>query len=81
MAVKYEYEGKPQKIVPLSIENFIELLKTLRGLKQRGKFLKHASLSNLYEQIISTSRQFKDSSEWVQNIPTVISSWKQIIEM
>ncbi len=79
MAIKYEYEGKPQKIVPLSIGNFVELLKILLEMKQQGKFLKHTELSGLYEEILATSKLHTDPSDWIQNIPTVIHSWKQTI--
>lgn len=79
MAIKYEYEGRPQKIVPLSIGNFIELLKTLLEIKQQGKFLKHTELSELYEEILAASKKHNDPSDWIQNIPTVIHSWKQTI--
>jgi hypothetical protein len=79
MAIKYEYEGKPQKIVPLSIGNFVELLKILLEMKQQGKFLRHTELSGLYEEILATSKLHNDPSDWIQNIPTVIHSWKQTI--
>jgi hypothetical protein len=37
-SVKYEYEGRAQKIIPLTIENFINLIKVLINLKEQNKF-------------------------------------------
>ena len=76
-AVKYEYEGKQQKIIPLTIENFVELLKILIQLKEAGKFLRHIELANLYNEIIERINDVKDSTEWINNIPNIILDWKE----
>ena len=76
MAIKYEYEGKPQKIVPLSLSQFIELLKTLVELKEKNIFLDHKQLSGFYECIIDSSNEFQTPSEWLSNIPNLMNSWK-----
>lgn len=76
-SVKYEYEGKKQKIIPLSIQNFIELLKALVAVKQKGGFLPHSELVNLYDDIVSLSGNSNDVSEWVEKIPSTILTWKQ----
>lgn len=78
-AIKYEYEGKPQKIIPLSISNFVELLKILVQMKQKGLFLKHNELSRLYDEILETSKSFSDPLKWIKNIPNTIASWQQTI--
>jgi hypothetical protein len=74
-AIKYEYEGQKQKIVPLSIKNFIELLKILIEIKQRGKFLNHREIFRLYDEILDKSIDLSDSNEWIKNIPNVITAW------
>ncbi len=76
MAIKYEYEGKAQKIVPLSISQFVELLKILVELKEKGIFLKHKKLFELYEEIINSSSNFDNPSEWLRGISNLIGSWK-----
>ena len=75
-AIKYEYEGKPQKIIPLHLKHFIEILKILITLKEKGVFLEHEKIFDLYEQIIRSSANYKTSSEWLESIPTSINSWK-----
>jgi len=80
-AIKYEYEGRQQKIVPLSINQFALVLKVLLQIKKEGKFLKHEELSRLYDQILSSSESFNDSGEWVSSIPSTIDSWQESINL
>lgn len=76
-AIKYEYEGRKQKIVPLSINQFILILKGLLQMKAQNKFLKHEEISRLYDEILDSSNSFSDSDEWLRSIPTTISSWQE----
>jgi AlwI restriction endonuclease len=78
-SVKYEYEGKQQKIIPLTIKDFIEVLKTLSYLKENNSFLKHSDLENLYEGVINKSKEFSNVSDWINSIPAVINNWKQTL--
>ena len=78
-AIKYEYEGSKQKIVPLSINNFVSILKILVHIKSRNKFLKHDEISRLYDEIVDSADCFDDSNEWIRNIPGIISSWQETI--
>jgi hypothetical protein len=78
-AIKHEYEGSPQKIIPLSIGNFVSILKTLVQIKAENNFLKHSEISRLYDEIIDSSNSFNDSSEWLQSIPDTISAWQENI--
>lgn len=76
-AIKYEYEGNKQRIIPLSINNFVSLLKVLVQIKSENKFLKHSEIARLYDEIINSSNSFSDSAAWLRNIPTAISSWQE----
>jgi hypothetical protein len=76
-AVKYEYEGIRQKIVPLTIGNFTEILRTLSMLKNQNKIFKHTDLIKLYDMIIALSDQVANSSVWLETIPSVISKWQK----
>ena len=78
-AIKHEYEGRPQKIVPLSIKHFVSILKILVQIKTEKKFLKHSEISRLYDEILNSSNSFNESSEWLQNIPNAIHSWHESI--
>jgi len=79
MAIKYEYEGKKQNIIPLSINDFTKILKILTRIKENGKFLNHNRLEDLYKVILSNSEKFDTSDNWLQNIPNFIEQWKDNI--
>jgi hypothetical protein len=76
-SIKYEYEGKPQKIVPLSLGCFVELLKTLTIMKQKGKFLEHSELVRLYEDILACAYKAKNVNDWIPKVPEIIAGWQK----
>ena len=76
-AIKYEYEGRPQKIIPLSINHFVCILKVLLQMKAERKFLRHAEISRLYDEILDLSNSFNSSNKWLRSIPNTISSWQK----
>lgn len=77
MAVRYEYEGQKQKIIPLSIKNFVSILKVLIQMKAENRFLEHTELLRLYDKILNSSKSSNDSAEWLKTIPKAISSWRK----
>ena len=76
MSIKYGYKGSCQKIVPLSITQFIVLLEVLLELKKKKKQLKHLELLELYESILIITGTVEHSDLWVQKIPEAIQVWK-----
>lgn len=78
-SIKYEYEGRAQKIIPLSIGQFIQLLKALVAIKERGGFLNHAQLFQLYDLIVGKSSTAVNASEWLDEIPNVIDTWRAAV--
>ena len=76
-AVKHDYEGFKQKIVPLTINNFASILKILLQIKAENKFLKHTEISRLYEEITNIPNSVKNSTEWLECIPSTILSWQK----
>ena len=81
MAIKYEYEGSPQKIIPLSISQFISVLKVLVQLKSEKKFLPHTEISRLYDEILDSSESSSNSNEWLDSIPSIISKWQETLNL
>jgi len=78
-AVKYEYEGTKQRIVPLSIDDLVSILKILVQIKSENKFLKHNEIARLYDEILESSSSATNANEWVQNVPSIISAWRETI--
>ncbi|MCK4664686.1 MAG: AlwI family type II restriction endonuclease [Bacteroidales bacterium] len=78
-SVKYEFEGTKQKIVPMTITQFTDLLKILIKLKKQNIFLTHSQLKDLYNQIVELTNSVNNSEEWITNIPGVIENWRNKI--
>lgn len=78
-SIKYEYEGRAQKIIPLSIGQFIQLLKALIAIKEQGGFLNHTQLFQLYDLIVGKSSTVANASEWLNEIPSVIEDWRTVV--
>jgi hypothetical protein len=75
LSAKYEYEGKPQKIVPLRLDMFTELLQILLDMKECGVELRHEQLTDLYNKISDTS-SLDSAEEWLDEVPENIKWWK-----
>jgi hypothetical protein len=78
-AVKYEYEGTRQNIIPLTIGQLIELLELLLQIKKKGKQFKHNDLLELYSKIIDLTRSEGQSDLWVERIPQAITEWRETV--
>jgi len=76
MAIKYGYKGANQKIIPLSIIQFIKLLEVLLEIKKQGKRFKHSELLKLYDGIIKLTNNVKHSGEWLEKIPNTVEEWR-----
>lgn len=76
-SVKYEYEGAKQKIIPITIKQLIEILKSIANLKKSQKGFKHAYIKRLYDEILeSISRT--NSMLWVEEeIPAILTKWEK----
>jgi hypothetical protein len=76
MSVKYEYQGKKQKIVPITIEQLESILKTIKKLVIKGKALKHDDMMDLYERCINLS-SIPDSTVWLNHISNSLEEWEK----
>lgn len=79
MSIKYGYKGATQKIIPLSISQFIKLLEMLLEIRKQGRKFYHYELLALYDQIIGLTGQVAHSDEWIEQIPHVLSAWQNSI--
>lgn len=77
ISIKYEYEGRKQKIVPLRINDLILLLEYLIRMKENRITFTHVDLSNLYDIILNKVNEINDSESWVREIPRDIVNWAE----
>ena len=74
-AVKYEYEGVKQKIIPLTISQFIHLLDALIIRKKKGSQIFHNEIKELFDSIIEKTNIISNSDKWLSIIPEEINKW------
>jgi hypothetical protein len=77
-AIKYEYEGSRQRIIPLTIGQLIELLEILSQIKTSGRQFRHTDLLGLYLKIIERANNIERSDLWIEKIPETIDEWKTL---
>lgn len=69
------YKGSKQKIAPLTIKQFVELLKTLKQMREANKKFKHNSLKILINDIADSANSISNSDDWVANTQSIVNSW------
>lgn len=74
-AVKYEYEGSRQRIVPMTIGNFVQVLQVLKSMKQESRIMRHTDIIDLYDRIVSITTYVDSSEKWLERIPEEINAW------
>lgn len=71
---KFSYEGRKQKIIPISLSQYITLLKIARD-KILNNSLNHSSLDNLLNSIYSEVENIEVPLDWFNKVPDLISNW------
>lgn len=69
------YKGSKQKIAPLTIGQFIELLKTLKQVREANRQFTRNNLRSLVNDIAESANNISNSDEWVANTQNIIDSW------
>lgn len=77
ISVKYEFEGKKQKIVPLSILQYNNILSIVLILNNKYNYrINHKDIKELLENLYNSSSSSSSSVEWISNFDNEINSWK-----
>ena len=78
-AITIGYRGRgdeyKQKIAPITISQFVEILKTLRTMRENSKQFLHSYLQELVEKIVESANQINNSDDWVANTQNIITVW------
>ena len=69
------YKGSKQKIAPITIKQFVGLLKTLKQMREVNKRFTHNNLKKLMSDIAESANDITNSDEWVVNTQNIINSW------
>ena len=68
------YKGSKQKIAPITIKQFVGLLKTLKQIREANKQFTHNNLKSLMDNIAESANDI-NSDEWVANTQSIINLW------
>ncbi len=75
VANNHGYKGNKQKIVPVTIKQFVKVLKTLKLVRESNKIFTHDSLEKLLKNIVMSSETINNSDDWVENVESIVDAW------
>lgn len=73
-AVRYEYEGVAQRIIPMSITQLIMLLQKVKRCKESGRAVRHTDLLALFTSATNTA-SLRSATEWEAHIHAEIEKF------
>lgn len=76
-ANKYEYEGKPQKIIPLNITQFIIILEKVLKKKMKDNPITHEEFKKLLEILYENAKDSTDILEWSKRSNELLNKFKE----
>lgn len=71
---KYEFEGSRQRIVPMTVSEFVNLLRKARE-KISNDNLGYATLEVFLSSVSNTVDMHADSAQWRENIKDLVATW------
>ena len=74
MSVKHEYEGRKQKIVPLTIRQLIHLLEGVKEARDANYKVCSADMRQLYDAC-TTLDGVPDSTAWTTHVEAQLKAW------
>lgn len=75
-AVKYEYQGSKQKIVPITITQLIDILQGIKNAKVNHRKVTKDDMKTLYESCTQLN-SISDSTQWSSFVTKQIVSWRE----
>lgn len=69
------YKGSKQKIAPMTIKQFIKLLKILRKLREENRQFTHNDLKRLINDVVESANSISNSDKWIENTQNIFNSW------
>ncbi len=77
-ATKYEYQGKKQKILPLTISQMQSLLNKVNEMNSNGKKFKNTQFEKLLDNCTDVNG-IKNSEEWKNHINSKFIEWLNLL--
>ncbi|MBU1854369.1 MAG: AlwI family type II restriction endonuclease [Nanoarchaeota archaeon] len=74
---KYEYEGEKQRIIPLSITQFLKILQRVLKKKVEDKPITHTEFKELFERLYGIAVDSKDVDDWARKSNSILDKFEQ----
>jgi hypothetical protein len=71
---KYAFEGKQQKIIPLSISEFVDFLHKARA-RVADSNLDHTTIKDFLDGMVGLVEPHTDSLQWRNDVKDLVSTW------
>ena len=75
MSNKFAYEGKKQKIIPLSITQFLKFLKKVLAKKKENKPITYQEFNEILEKLYNISLNVADLGEWAEKSNVLLDNY------
>lgn len=75
LANTHGYKGDKQNIAPITIKQFVEVLKSLKTVRESGKPFTNDKLLTLIKTISDSSSSKSNSDIWVDDIQNIVNLW------
>ena len=69
------YKGSKQKIAPITINQFISILKTLKQIRESGGRFTRDNLQGLVKDIAESAESSESSDVWVASTEGILNNW------
>jgi hypothetical protein len=74
-AVKFGYEGKKQRIIPLSIEQYVEILNMISKSLKENRTPTHLKYQELLSNLCMSCSDIDNVYEWMNMFDSTIKKW------
>ena len=78
MAINYGYKGKKQKIIPMTLKQFVKMLEILLAMKENGKRFTRNHLIELYNSLLDL-KGIENSDQWMDEIHGRLNKWEKVL--
>jgi len=78
MAINYGYKGIKQKIIPITLKQFVKLLEILLTMKENGKKFTRNHLLELYGNLLNL-KGIENSDQWVKEMHNRLTKWEKVL--
>jgi hypothetical protein len=80
IAVRYEYDGQPQRIVPLSFEQFAAVIQAASRHLREHQHFSHQLIRTLLENATTGVDNLQGYNEWREHIQAIVRKWCTEVE-